>query len=230
MNDGSRVDRRPAVTVKGKGSFRGTYGTVFGYKIMAQDIGQLTLTAQDKTYQNKKNVFTTTVTVTDLDGKALKAGTDYNKTAVYTYAKETAVNTVGGGTVVRAAGVAVDKNDIIPAGTVLKVQVQAKAGGNYTGMLTGEYRITQAAISSASVSVPKQTYTGHPVTLENSMFTVKVKGKPLDVSQYEIVSGSYKNNVKKGTASVTIRGVDNYGGTTVVKFTIRAKGFLWWWR
>ena len=97
-------------------------------------------------------------------------------------------------------------------------------------MLAGEYRITQADISSASVSVPKQTYTGQPVTLEKSRLTVKVKGRQLDVSQYEIVPGSYKNNVKKGTASVTIRGVDNYGGTKTVKFTIRAKGFLWWWR
>lgn len=230
VNDGSRANRRPAVTVKGKGSFRGTYGMVLSYQIMAQDIGQLTLTAQDKTYQNKKNVFATKVMVTDLDGKVLKAGADYNKMAVYAYAKETAVITAGGGTAVRAAGEAVDKNDIIPAGTVLKVQVQAKEGGNYTGMLTGEYRITQAAISSASVSVPKQVYTGQPVTLEKSLLAVKVKGQSLDVSQYEIVSGSYKNNVKKGTASVTIRGVDNYGGTKVVKFTIRAKGFLWWWR
>ncbi len=230
LNDGSRADRRPVVTVKGKGSFRGIYGIALGYKIMAQDIGQLTLTAQDKTYQNRKNVFTTKVAVTDLDGKVLKAGTDYNKTVVYTYAKETAVITAGGGTAVRAAGEAVDKNDIIPAGTVLKVQVQAKEGSNYTGMLTGEYRITQAAISSASVSVPKQVYTGQPITLEKSMLTVKVKGKPLDVSQYEIVPGSYKNNVKKGTASVTIRGVDNYGGTKNVRFTIRARGFLWWWR
>lgn len=84
VNDGSKADRRPAVTVKGKGSFCGTYGTVLSYKIMAQDIGQLTLKAQDKTYQNRKNVFATKVAVTDLDGKVLKAGTDYNKTAVYT--------------------------------------------------------------------------------------------------------------------------------------------------
>ena len=46
--------------------------------------------------------------------------------------------------------------------------------------------------------------------------------------QYEIVPNSYKNNVKEGTASVTIRGVNNYGGTKIVKFSIRAKGFVWW--
>lgn len=230
VNDGSRADRQPAITVKGKGNFCGTYGTALSYKIVAQDIGRLTLTAQDKSYQNQKNIFATKVTVTDLDGKVLRAGIDYNKTAVYTYAKETMVNTAGGGTAVRAAGDAVNQNDIIPAGTVLKVQVQAKEDGNYTGMLTGEYRITQAAISSASVSVPPQIYTGQPVTLEKNLLTVKVKGKRLDESQYEIVPGSYKNNVEKGTASVMIRGVDNYGGTKAVTFTIRAKGFLWWWR
>lgn len=65
---------------------------------------------------------------------------------------------------------------------------------------------------------------------EKSQLTVKMRGKPLDASQYEIVPGSYKNNVKKGTASVTIRGVDNYGGTRTVRFTIRANGFSWWWR
>ncbi|MBD5503301.1 MAG: hypothetical protein HDR09_06015 [Lachnospiraceae bacterium] len=230
VNDGSNQNKQPAVTVKGKGSFSGTYSTALTYKIVAQDIGQLTLTAQDKTYQNKKNVFATRITITDLDGKALKMGTDYNKVLIYSYANETTVNTVGNGMIVRAAGAFVDKNDIIPAGTILKVQAEAKSGGNYAGTLTGEYRITQAAISSASVSVPKQIYTGRAITLEKNQFTVKIKGKQLDESQYEIVPNSYKNNVKKGTATVKIRGLDNYGGTKDVKFTIKAKGFLWWWR
>lgn len=66
--------------------------------------------------------------------------------------------------------------------------------------------------------------------MQKKLLTVKLKGKQLDESQYEIVPGSYKNNVEKGTASVTIRGVDNYGGTKTVTFTIRAKGLLWWWR
>ena len=57
-----------------------------------------------------------------------------------------------------------------------------------------------------------------------------MKGNPVDQSQYEIVPGSYKNNVKKGTAGVAIRGVDNYGGTKTVKFSSGAKGFLWWWK
>lgn len=230
VNDGSRADKLPAVTVKGKGNFSGTYGTAIGFQIAAQELGRLTPTAQDRTYQNKKNSYSTKFSITDLNGKVLKAGTDYQKTFTYLYKKETEVCRAGGEKVTQAAGTVVDKEDIIPAGTVLIVRAEAKEGGNYTGTLEGEYRITKASISSASVSVPKQVYTGKPIALEKNLLTVKMKGKQLDESQYEIVPGSYKNNVQKGTASVTLCGVDNYGGTKTVKFTIRAKGLLWWWR
>lgn len=232
VNDGSDQNKRPAVIVKGKGNYSGTYGTELNYQITPQDIGRLRLTAADKTYQNKKNKYATKVAVTDLNGKALKAGTDYSRTFAYRYKNETAVKNemASGGTAVRAAGEAVDQNDVIPAKTVLQVTVTAREGGNYTGTITGEYRIAQAAISSAAVSVPKQIYTGREITPDKSQFTVKIKGKSVAEDQWEIVPDSYKNNVKKGTASVTIRGVDNYGGTKTVKFTIRAKGFQWWWR
>lgn len=226
-NDGSDSAKTPTVSIKGKGNFKGTYPVVLSYKIIAQDIGKLTLSAADKTYQNKKNIYETKITITDLDGKTLRAGTDYdNKTIRYVYKKET---TLDNGTI-RAEGEIVEKDDVIPAGTVLMATAAAKEGGNYSGTVTGEYRITQATISSASVSIPKQIYTGREITLDKSQITVKVKGNLVDQSQYEIVPGSYKNNVTKGTASVTIRGVDNYGGTKTVKFSIGAKGFLWWWK
>lgn len=229
VNDGSRMDKRPTVIVKGKGNFSGTLGTALNYKIIAQDIGQLSIMAQDKTYQNKNNIYATKVTVTDLDGKVLKSGKDYDKTFTYTYKNETAVTDASDyGTIVRAAGDLVDRNDLIPVGTKLNVRIDAKEGGNYTGALMGEYRITQAAISSASISIPKQTYTGQAVTLDKSQITVRIKGELIGQDQYEIVPNSYKNNVKKGTASVTIRGVDNYGGIKTAKFAIRAKGFVWW--
>lgn len=232
LSDGSG-GKQPTITVKGKGNFAGTYTKKLTYRITTQDIGRLTLTAADKTYQNRKNNHAAKVTVTDLNGKSLQAGTDYEKAFVYTYKNETAVKTgtaADSATAVRKAGEAVDKNDVIPAGTVLQVKVTARDGGNYTGTLTGEYRVAQASISSASVSVSKQTYTGQEITPDQSQFTVKIKGQKIPDDQWEIVPGSYKNNVKKGTASVTIRGLENYGGVKTVKFTIGAKGFLWWWR
>lgn len=239
-NDGGCPDKLPSVTIKGKGNFQGVYATQLNYRITPQDLGEkgIQVAAADKAYQNKKNIYKTKVTVTDVNGKALKAGTDYDKSIVYTYQEETRLDN---GTV-RAAGAEVNVNDIIPAGTCLNVQVKAKEGGNYVGSITGTYRITHADISKASVSVKKQTYTGSAVLLnqdkngngildeEEKDITVKLKGKPVAEDQYEIVSGSYRNNVKKGTASVTIRGINNHGGTKTVKFTIKAKGFLWWWR
>ncbi|MCM1267141.1 MAG: hypothetical protein NC302_04475 [Bacteroidales bacterium] len=220
VNDGSNPKKLPTVTIKGKGNFTGTFAQKLNYTIVTQDIGKLSITAADKTYQNKKNIYTTKVVVTDLDGKVLKAGTDYEKKAVYTYKEVTRLDN---GTT-RQAGEVVDTKDIIPAGTALEVCVSGK--GNYTGTLKGGYRITQASISAASVTIPAQIYTGRRITPGKDVMTVKIKGKPIDSSQYEIVS--YQNNVKKGKADVTIRGVDNYGGTKTVKFQIRAKGFLWW--
>ncbi|MDE6601221.1 MAG: BspA family leucine-rich repeat surface protein [Lachnospiraceae bacterium] len=217
--------KRAEITVKGKGNFSGTYGTKFTYEIVRQDIGQLTLTAQDKVYQNKKNIYATKVTVTDVNGKVLKAGTDYDKAFTYTYENPTEVqDTAAGKAVSRAAGDTVVKSDIIPVGTVLGVKVAAKEGGNYCGTMKGTYRIAQASIASAKVSISGQAYTGQPVTLNKETITVKSKsGEPLADDQWEIVEDSYKNNVKKGTASVTIRGLDQYGGTKTVKFTIKAQ-------
>lgn len=96
VNDGSRADRQPAVIVKGKGNFGGVYGEELHYKIEAQDLGRLTLTAQDKTFQNKKNSYATKLSITDLNGKVLKAGVDYQKTFTYLYKNETEVSRAGG--------------------------------------------------------------------------------------------------------------------------------------
>lgn len=224
LNDGSNEKKLPSVTIKGKGNFTGTYKEVLPFTIVAQDISRLTLTAADKVYQNKGNVYTTKVIVTDLDGKALNAGTDYEKTLLYTYKEDT---TLDDGTV-RTAGTVIDKKDIIPAGTVICVTVTPK--GNYTGEpLTGEYAIKTYDISGAAVTIPAQIYTGKPITLDKTdpkQITVKAKGKVVDPDQFEIVS--YQNNVAKGTATVIIRGKDNYGGTKKVTFKINAKKFLWW--
>ena len=224
LNDGSNEKKLPSVTIKGKGNFTGTYKEVLPFTIVAQDISKLTLTAADKVYRNKGNVYATKVTVTDLDGKVLNAGTDYEKTLLYTYKEDTLLDD---GTV-RTAGTVIDKKDIIPAGTVICVTVTPK--GNYTGEpLTGEYAIKTYDISGAAVTIPAQIYTGKPITLDKTdpkQITVKVRGKVVDPDQFEIVS--YRNNVAKGTATVIIRGKDNYGGTKKVTFKINAKKFLWW--
>lgn len=222
INAGSDPKKIPMVIIRGKGNFSGVFKPL-NYKVTIQNIGNLTLTASDKVYQAKKKSYTTGVAITEPDGKVLKPGKDYKKELIYTYKNNT---TLDDGTL-RRAGAVIGKNDIIPAGTVVVVTAMGK-GKNYTGSLSGEYRIIQSSIMSAKVSIPAQVYTGEEITLDKKQIVVKADKVRLALDQYEIVS--YTNNVKKGTAYVTIKGLDNYGGTKRVGFRIKSKGFFWWWK
>lgn len=117
---------------------------------------------------------------------------------------------------------------MIPVGTQIRITLNCGSGSNYTGTFTGTYRIVKADIKSAKVTIPKQIYTGNEITLDKTQITVRLSGITLKPEDYEIIQ--YANNSKKGKASVTIKGNGNYGGMKTVKFTIGAKGFLWWWR
>ena len=222
VNDGTNLKRLPTVTIKGKGNFSGSI--LLTYIIEPQSLSEMTISVPDKTYANKKNAYKSTPKLLDLDGKVLKAGTDYEKVLVYSYRNETVL---ADGTV-RDAGEVVGTNDIVPAETVIVVTATGK--GNYMEGTTiqGEYRITKASITSAKVQIPAQIYTGGEICPNKDEITIKVGKVTLEDTDYEIVS--YENNINKGTAKVTMKGVGNYGGTKTMTFTIKAKGFLWWWR
>jgi len=223
VNDGSNSKTAPRVTVTGKGNYAGSMTVYFA--IEKQEFSLLNITATDKTYAKKVNAYKSTPVIKDFDSKTLKAGTDYEKAIVYTYKYDTVVRN-GKVDVARAAGELVNKNDIVPAGTVIVVTVTGK--GNYTNStLSTEYRVTKAAISKATVTVPKQTYTGKAITPGTDEIVVKMGKTVLTTDDYEIVG--YSNNVKKGTATITIKGKGNYGGTKTQKFTIQAKKFVWYW-
>jgi len=211
----------PTIVVTGKGNFKGK--TEVSYRIVRQDISRLSLVANDMTFVQKVNAWKAKVSVVDLDGKKLAAGKDYDKNLIYTYKNDT---TLMDGTL-RKAGEELKKEDILPADTI--VCVTAKATGiNYVGELTGEYRITKASLNKAKVTVEAQTYTGKAITPGYEDIKVVVNGTTLTKDDY-IITG-YSNNVQKGNATVTIQGIGQYGGTKSVKFTIKSKGFLWWWR
>lgn len=218
INDGTNQKKVPTVTIKGKGNFKGSIS--LSYTIVRQDLGALSVNVSDKVYQTKKNAYKSTPKITDIDGKTLKAGTDYEKNFIYTYKDDTEL---ADGTL-RDAGVPVETYDIIPAGTT--VWVEAIGKGNYKGSLKGQYRVVQQSISGAKVTIPTQEYTGKAIKPGKDVLTVKLGKVELGEDDYEIVS--YDNNVNKGKASIMIKGVCNYGGSKTAKFTIKAKGFLWW--
>ena len=201
---------KATVTVTGKGNYIGS--VTLKFTVTKHTATGLKMTAKDKTVSTKASTISTTIVITDTNGKKLTADKDYKKAAAYTYVSDTVVS----GGVTRHAGDPVKKTDIIPAGTQIRATVTLK--GNYTGTVSCVFRIVGRQISKAVVKIPTQYYTGKPVYPGYSVLKVKYGTDTLNEWDYEIVS--YKNNVKPGIASVTIRGVGEYGGTKTISFRI----------
>ncbi len=213
-------DGVPEITICGKGNFAGSLSMPF--EIISQNIGALKIETPDKVYQDKTGKWISVPKITDLNGKTLKAGRDYESKIKYVYAEDT---TLPEG-INRAAGSQIEPTDILPAGTKVLATVTGK--GNYTGELCGLYRITQLDICKAKVKIRKQIYTGSEIRPDKDQIEIKIGKTILADTDYEIVD--YKNNIKKGTATIVVRGTGDYGGTKKATFKIAAKGFKWWWR
>ena len=203
--------KKPSITVKLKGSFKGSKKTEF--TIVAQSLTALDAAAPDKVYSAKKNAWKSAVTIMDLDGKKLKAGTDYEKTLEYFTNEKCTLPA---------------KKDSYPAGTTIWVRATGK--GNYAdSTVVTSYDIKAASVSKAKVKIADQIYTGKAITIGyDDITSIKVNREDLTAkTDYVIVPGTYKNNIKKGTATVQLKGVGNYGGTITVKYKIKQKFFLW---
>lgn len=200
--------KAPTITIKGKGNFTGS--VVVPFNIVEKNIGTqdnpVKITVPDVVAVNKPGKYVSIPSLVDSNGKKLVAGTDYNKTIVYT---------LDDGTVL-------DKNSIVPAGREITVTITGK--GCYSGTVKATYRVTKESVNSAKVTVKNKTYTGKNVTLSEDDISVVVNKRTLIYGvDYEIVEDSYKGNVAKGNATVSIKGKGNYGGMKTVKFTIAAK-------
>ena len=217
----------PTVTITGKGNFAGTKTQKF--TILGSSLSATTMIANDVVYQKKANICKPSIALYDTDGKKLAAGTDYSKTVIYTYAKDVEVMQIISKQTVyitRLQGEEVDKKDIIPVGAEIIATVTGMknyAGdGNAPSTQSATFRFVAANIAKAKVNVVVQTYTGKAIEPTKDDITVKFgNSSPLAKTDYEIVG--YSNNVKKGTAKVTIRGIGNYGGEKTVTFKINSK-------
>lgn len=204
-------------TITGKGNYKGYTETV---QIMVKngDISQCTLSVPDKAYSTKANAWKSKVTVKDVNGKTLAAGKDYEKEVTYSY-----------------TGM---ENEQPPAADTV-VTVTVKGIGLYANTdaakssLTGSYRIFQNNISKLQIVIDNQEYTGKEITLSpekhihvyaNASDKRAKKELPNATSCYQIVE--YKNNIKAGTAKVTLQGIGEYGGTKTYSFKILKKAYL----
>lgn len=221
---GAGEKKSPTFTVTGKGNFCGSVSRSF--TIVPQDIGNVTVTAEDvmaaapNTRKDEtigftgKGKYKSTPKLTDTNGKALSAGTDFLKT--YTFTDEN--------------GVVLGPKDQVPENSVLTVTVEGTK--NYTGTTKVSYRVLAAKKSLAKASVSlnndakeKTYYSLEPVTLKKEDLSVKLNGVLLEKDNFTIIS--YVNNRKKGTAKVTIQGVGAYGGRKTVNFTIKPQKIAW---
>lgn len=213
-------EKPPTFTVKGKGNFKDSVSMTFS--ILPQDIGKLTVTAEDvmaatpkngeKVGMTGKGKYKSTPKITDFNGKVLSAGIDFRRT--YTFTDEN--------------GIELSPNDQVPENSVLTVKVEGI--NNYTGETKVSYRVLSANMSleKANVSLKngvKKTYDMGSVVLKKEDLVVKLNGQELSKDQYAIVS--YADNRKKGTAKVTIQGVGVYGGRKTVSFRINPRTIAW---
>ncbi|MDE6606339.1 MAG: hypothetical protein K2K54_01080, partial [Lachnospiraceae bacterium] len=188
----------------------GSRQLVFTIKAKELDDG-ISIMAPDMEENTKAGKYMSVPVLTDSNGKKLKAGTDYEKTYVYTDEN----------------GNVLEKTDNPAKDSVLTVTVTGK--GNYKGSTSTSFRILTKGmnISKASAKVDtKVYYTGEEIELTEKDFTVKIGGITLTENDFEIIG--YSNNIKKGTAKVTIRGKGKYGGTKQVSFKILSQNMKWW--
>lgn len=195
--------------ITGKGNYIG-YADVKTLMVTPGDIGLAAISVSDKPYSTKQDAWESAVTIKDVNGKKLVAGTDYSKEIEYTYE-------------------GMESGRLPQVGTAVTVKVHGM--GCYAGSsLTGEYRIydKDKSISKLKIVIDPQEYTGAEIALTPGLNIhayansndAKKKQNEL-YSCYEILE--YKNNTKPGTAKVTLRGIGDYGGTRTYSFKIQKK-------
>ncbi len=196
--------------ITGKGNYKG-YTRIVQLKVLTGDISLATLSVADKQYSTKQDAWKSKITITDGNGKKLKAGVDYDDQPVYTYD-------------------GMESGEPPKAGMVVKVSVNGK-GCYENSSITGSYRIYEKNISKLKFVIDPQEYTGKEVELSRSDIHVYASSADAKNKKNEIIGetcfeiAGYQNNIKAGTAKVTLRGAGNYGGTKTYSFKIQKKAY-----
>ena len=108
------------------------------------------------------------------------------------------------------------KNNVVPGTATITV----KGTGHFTGTLTKTFKITKVKLGTVTLSKTTFTYTGHEIKPKVTV-KAKVDGVVKTLEKGVDYTVSYKNNVKKGTATVTVKGIGNFTGTITKEFKIK---------
>ena len=188
------------------------------------------------TYSNNKNAGKATVTVTGKGNYTGKATMNYTITRVklssvmLQYTKKaytgkalqptvTVKAKVNGKTVTlkKSRDYTVTYKNNKNAG---QATVTVKGKGNFTGTIKKTFTITKVKLDSAKLEYTRADYTGKALKPKVTV-KAKVNGKTVTLKSGTDYKVTYKNNIEKGTATVTIKGKGNYTGTITKTFTIK---------
>ena len=202
-NRGVTSEKTAEIRIRGKGSYKGTVTKTFAIKTQSLKSDGITVTAADR-FSTRTRLKAPSVTITDINGKKLSAGTDYTIGSDYAYTG--------------------DEN----SGTVT-FTVSGK--GSYYDDVKVTYSYKQASFNigrAKAVSIPKQTYTGNAVKLSRSDLTSIVYTGSKGAVNYlepgkDFEVKGYSNNVNTGTAKVIIHGIGDYAGTKTLTFKVIKK-------
>jgi len=223
----STDERSPSIIIKGKGNFSGK--RTIRYNITLADKSKIKLYAGDITESEKPDKFRTQFIIVDRNGMQLKAGTDYKKEDIsyYLYSEDTGIT-----------GKKLTSSDRPLAGDKILIKVQGT--GNYKNCIfSGTYNVLREDmnISRAEFKIKTQNYTGKAVKIasgdafQKAVYNSENSYIPLEYGvDYEVVNGSYCNNIKPGTSSLLLHGIGDYSGYKVVSFKIAARPISSWWK
>ena len=238
VNKTTKLTDSGTVTITGMGKFYKGKATVT-YKVVPQSIENMTYVADDFAVTAKTksvNLTSAKITVYDLDGKALKKGTDYTLEYYYadgdkldekTDAKKYLPDSNGKFEDVTVKILGVNNYDVKDESnsTYGSVTLRFSDESTVRSLKKAKYffNVNGEEIASNKYYVK---YAGTPVVLSQDDLIIKVNQKVgrtnhwvvLDNNDYEIVA--YANNNKAGTSTITIRGVDDYAGLLTLKFKI----------
>ena len=122
----------------------------------------------------------------------------------------------GGKTLKRGTDYTISYSNNINAGTAYVI---IKGKGSYSGTVKKAFTIKPAAITSATFyKISDKYFTGSGI---KPVPTIKFAGQTLkNGTDFTL---SYSNNIKLGTAKVTIKGKRNFTGSCSLRFTIKAR-------
>lgn len=193
-----------AITIKGLGNYAGSLTMPFQITAKELTSPDLAIRVPNVAYSGKPNQYQSNSVLTDSDGGILVKNKDYTIEGYCVGTKK------------------LDKGSNPMEGTAITVTL--KGTGGYTGTVKATYTLKGTSLSKAVIKIAPQAYTGNHVMIKASDITSatikdgKAKKTLKLGTDFEIAA--YRNNIKKGTATVIFKGIGDYAGEKKVQFKI----------